>query len=110
MHAAAITRRNRAPSRRRTRNLRPRSNQEWQHEDGRGGRDESPRVAQSYSRTSPPHTKLLYAVWGPEYVGQLEYLRTCIRMLRRKVEDAPARPEYILTEPRIGYRFQVPAA
>jgi two-component system, OmpR family, KDP operon response regulator KdpE len=57
-----------------------------------------------------PHTKLLHAVWGPEYVGQLDYLRTYIRMLRRKVEDAPARPQYILTEPRIGYRFCVRAA
>jgi two-component system, OmpR family, KDP operon response regulator KdpE len=56
------------------------------------------------------HTKMLHAVWGPEYVGQLEYLRTYIRMLRRKVEDAPACPQYILTEPRIGYRFHVRAA
>jgi two-component system, OmpR family, KDP operon response regulator KdpE len=57
-----------------------------------------------------PHTKLLDAVWGPEYVGQLEYLRTYIRMLRRKIEDAPAHPQYILTEPRIGYRFHDRAA
>ena len=57
-----------------------------------------------------PHTKLLHAVWGPEYVGQLEYLRTYIRMLRQKIEDAPAHPQYILTEPRIGYRFRVRAA
>jgi two-component system, OmpR family, KDP operon response regulator KdpE len=63
------------------------------------------------SRGAPlPYTKLLHAVWGPEYVGQLDYLRTYIRLLRRKIEDAPARPEYILTEPRIGYRFHVSSA
>jgi two-component system, OmpR family, KDP operon response regulator KdpE len=53
-----------------------------------------------------PHTKLLREVWGAEYGGQLEYLRTYVRMLRKKIEDAPARPQYILTEPWVGYRFQ----
>jgi two-component system, OmpR family, KDP operon response regulator KdpE len=52
------------------------------------------------------HVKLLRAVWGPEYGGEFEYLRSYVRMLRKKIEDDPARPEYILTEPWVGYRFQ----
>jgi two-component system KDP operon response regulator KdpE len=54
------------------------------------------------------HTKLLRTIWGPEYGHELEYLRTYIRLLRRKVEDDPTKPEYILTEPWRGYRFQAP--
>jgi len=38
------------------------------------------------------------SVWGPERVGQLEYLRTFMRQLRKKLEDDPANPEYILTD------------
>jgi two-component system KDP operon response regulator KdpE len=52
------------------------------------------------------HTKLLRAIWGPEYGHELEYLRTYIRLLRRKIEDDPAKPEYITTEPWLGYRFR----
>jgi two-component system KDP operon response regulator KdpE len=55
------------------------------------------------------HTKLLRAVWGLEYGQELEYLRTYIRLLRKKIEDTPARPEYILTEPWLGYRFRDPS-
>ena len=55
------------------------------------------------------HVKLLRTIWGPEYGHELEYLRTYIRLLRRKVEDDPARPEYILTEPWLGYRFRDPS-
>jgi two-component system KDP operon response regulator KdpE len=55
------------------------------------------------------HVKLLRTVWGPEYGGELEYLRSYVRMLRRKIEDDPARPEYILTEPWLGYRFRNPS-
>jgi two-component system KDP operon response regulator KdpE len=54
------------------------------------------------------HVKLLRAVWGAEYGDELEYLRTYIRMLRKKIEDDPATPGYILTEPWIGYRFRDP--
>jgi two-component system, OmpR family, KDP operon response regulator KdpE len=54
------------------------------------------------------HCKLLREVWGPEYGGELEYLRTYICMLRKKVEDDSARPQYILTEAWVGYRFQDP--
>ena len=55
------------------------------------------------------HTRLLRAVWGPEYDGELEYLRSYVRMLRKKLEDDPAKPQYILTEPWVGYRFRNPS-
>jgi len=55
------------------------------------------------------HSKLLGAVWGPQYGGELEYLRSYVRMLRKKIEDDPAQPFYLLTEPWVGYRFNNPA-
>jgi DNA-binding winged helix-turn-helix (wHTH) protein len=55
------------------------------------------------------HVKLLRSVWGPEYGGELEYLRTIIYALRKKIEKNPGKPEYIVSEPRIGYRFRSPA-
>jgi two-component system, OmpR family, KDP operon response regulator KdpE len=57
-----------------------------------------------------PHARLLQAVWGPEYGGELEYLRTFIRQLRTKIEDDPSRPTYLVTAPYIGYRFSEAAA
>jgi two-component system KDP operon response regulator KdpE len=56
------------------------------------------------------HTKLLRAVWGLEYGQELEYLRTYIRLIRKKIEKDPARPEYIVTEPWLGYRFRDPSS
>ena len=55
------------------------------------------------------HVKLLRTIWGPEYGGELEYLRSYVRMLRKKIESNPAEPEYILTEPWVGYRFRDPS-
>jgi two-component system KDP operon response regulator KdpE len=55
------------------------------------------------------HMNLLRAVWGVDYGGELEYLRTYVRMLRKKIEDDPARPQYIVTEPWVGYRFRNPS-
>ena len=55
------------------------------------------------------HARLLQAVWGPEYGGELEYLRSYVKMLRKKIEDDPAHPEYILTEPWVGYWFRDPS-
>ena len=55
------------------------------------------------------HARLLRSVWGPEYGSELEYLRTYVRMLREKIEGDPARPQYILTEPWVGYRFRNPS-
>jgi two-component system KDP operon response regulator KdpE len=51
------------------------------------------------------HYRLLNKVWGPEYGGELEYLRTYIHQLRKKLEDDPANPKYLLTDSHIGYRF-----
>jgi two-component system KDP operon response regulator KdpE len=55
------------------------------------------------------HSRLLRNIWGPEYGHEFEYLRTYIRLIRRKIEDDPAKPEYILTEPWKGYRFRDPS-
>jgi two-component system KDP operon response regulator KdpE len=54
------------------------------------------------------HTKLLRAVWGAEYGQELEYLRTFVHQLRRKLEDDPSAPEYLLTDLHFGYRFRQP--
>jgi two-component system KDP operon response regulator KdpE len=51
------------------------------------------------------HVRLLRAIWGPEYGGELEYLRTFVRQLRKKLEDDPAEPAYLLTDSHVGYRF-----
>lgn len=53
-----------------------------------------------------PHNRLLTSVWGPEYGNEREYLRVLISQLRKKIEDDPAHPTYILTESYIGYRFR----
>lgn len=49
---------------------------------------------------------LLEQVWGQEYVNDIYYPRVYIAQLRRKIEPNPANPIYILTEHRIGYRFE----
>jgi two-component system, OmpR family, KDP operon response regulator KdpE len=51
------------------------------------------------------HRTVLSAVWGGDYVEQNEYLRVFVGRLRKKIEPDPARPQYILTEPWVGYRF-----
>lgn len=55
-----------------------------------------------------PHTKLLQAVWGPDYGDQVEYLRVFINQLRKKIELDPSKPRYLHTEPWVGYRFELP--
>ncbi len=55
------------------------------------------------------HTKLLRTVWGPEYGKELEYLRSYVKNLRKKIEEDPAQPKFILTEPWVGYRFHNPS-
>lgn len=51
------------------------------------------------------HRELLKAIWGNVFGEEREYLRVFISQLRRKFEDDPIRPTYILTEPGVGYRF-----
>ncbi|MEL6307522.1 MAG: response regulator transcription factor [Chloroflexota bacterium] len=53
-----------------------------------------------------PQRDLLEQVWGREYVDDVYYPRVYISQLRRKIEQDPANPIYILTEHRVGYRFE----
>jgi two-component system KDP operon response regulator KdpE len=50
--------------------------------------------------------QLLQQVWGPAYQRETDYLRQYMKHLRRKLEDHPARPRHLITEPGMGYRFQ----
>ena len=52
------------------------------------------------------HGRLLRAVWGPEYGGEVEYLRAFIYQLRKKIEDDSSQPKYLLTDMKLGYRFR----
>lgn len=51
------------------------------------------------------HKQILKEVWGPEYVDETHYLRVYFAQLRQKLEDDPALPRLILTEPGVGYRL-----
>jgi two-component system KDP operon response regulator KdpE len=51
------------------------------------------------------HRAVLKAIWGPHSVEQPEHLRVLIGQLRKKIEPDPAHPQYVLTEPWVGYRF-----
>lgn len=62
----------------------------------------------AHSNTAIPHTKLLQAVWGPDYGDEVEYLRVFVNQLRKKIEADPAQPRHLLTEPWVGYRFVKP--
>jgi len=53
-----------------------------------------------------PQRDLLEQVWGQEYIDDVYYPRVYISQLRRKIEHDPANPTYILTEHRVGYRFE----
>lgn len=55
-----------------------------------------------------PHARLLQAVWGPDYGGEVEYLRVFVNQLRKKIEPDPGQPRFLVTEPWVGYRFVKP--
>lgn len=55
------------------------------------------------------HRKLLQTLWGPDYGEEVEYLRVFVSQLRKKIEEDPAHPRYIVTEPWVGYRFALPS-
>ncbi|MHA4846780.1 response regulator [Flavitalea antarctica] len=51
------------------------------------------------------HAFLLRAVWGPGFINQSQYLRVFMAQIRKKIEKDPNRPEYLITESGVGYRF-----
>lgn len=63
------------------------------------------RYLTQHANEAVAHRELLQAVWGPDYGEQVDYLRVFIKNLRRKLEADPEHPEFITTEPWIGYRF-----
>jgi len=64
------------------------------------------RYLTQHANQAVPHRELLQAVWGPDYGDQVDYLRVFIKSLRKKIEPNPEQPEYIITEPWVGYRFR----
>jgi two-component system KDP operon response regulator KdpE len=63
------------------------------------------RYLTQHSNEAVSHRELLQAVWGPDYGDQVDYLRAFIKSLRKKIEPNPDSPQYITTEPWVGYRF-----
>lgn len=63
------------------------------------------RYLTQHANEAIPHRELLQAVWGPDYGDQVDYLRAFIKSVRKKIEPNPERPQYITTEPWVGYRF-----
>lgn len=59
----------------------------------------------AHSGLSNTYTRLLQCVWGARYSTEIEYLRTFVRQLRRKLGDDASNPRYLLTDNRVGYRF-----
>ena len=53
------------------------------------------------------HKQLLKEIWGPDSYQEVQYLRVYMNQLRQKIETVPARPEYLQTEPGVGYRLTV---
>jgi two-component system KDP operon response regulator KdpE len=59
----------------------------------------------SNPNTAIPHGKLLQTIWGPDYGNEVEYLHVLVNQIRKKIEPNPGKPRYLITEPRVGYRF-----
>lgn len=53
------------------------------------------------------HQYLLRAIWGPGFINQSQYLRVFIAQIRKKIETDANRPQYLLTESGVGYRFML---
>jgi two-component system KDP operon response regulator KdpE len=64
------------------------------------------RVLVTHAGKVVTHQQLLQEVWGPADVDETHYLRVYIGQLRHKIEKNPAQPQYILTEPGVGYRLK----
>jgi two-component system KDP operon response regulator KdpE len=63
------------------------------------------RYLTQHANQAVSHRELLQTVWGPDYGDQVDYLRVFIKTLRKKIEANPDHPQYITTEPWVGYRF-----
>jgi two-component system KDP operon response regulator KdpE len=63
------------------------------------------RYLTQHANQAVSHRELLQAVWGPDYGDQVDYLRVFIKTLRKKIEPNPEHPQYVVTEPWVGYRF-----
>ena len=63
------------------------------------------RYLTQHTNEAVSHRELLQAVWGPDYGDQVDYLRVFIKTLRKKIEPNPEQPQFITTEPWVGYRF-----
>jgi two-component system KDP operon response regulator KdpE len=61
----------------------------------------------THANKAVSHRELLQNIWGPDYGGEVEYLRVFVKQLRKKIEREPAKPRYLLTEPWFGYRLQL---
>ena len=59
----------------------------------------------SHAGRAVTHGKLLTSVWGADYRQEIDYLRTFVRQLRKKIEEDPSNPKYLLTDAYVGYRF-----
>lgn len=67
---------------------------------------ETLRILMEHAGRPVRHHQLLNRVWGPAYAQEREYLRVIVNQLRKKIEDDPTRPTYILTDSTVGYRFR----
>ena len=66
------------------------------------------RYLASHPNRTITHRELLRDVWGSDAGDEKEYLRVFINRLRKKIETTPNNPQYILTEPWLGYRLRLP--
>ena len=62
-----------------------------------------------HKNVSITHARILRTIWGPEYGDEPDHLRSYAKTLRKKIEDDPAHPRHLLTEPWVGYRFRDPS-
>jgi two-component system KDP operon response regulator KdpE len=66
------------------------------------------RVLATHQGRLVTHRQLLQEVWGPEYGEETHYLRVHVAHIRAKLEPDPSRPQYVVTEPGVGYRLRGP--
>lgn len=61
----------------------------------------------THADVSISHRKLLQTIWGPDYGDEVEYLHVFVNQIRKKIEPNSSSPRYLITEPRVGYRFSL---